>query len=505
MKLFRFFILFSILFSLVLCSCTQSASTETKTATTDSVTVSQAQVPIPTIASEVHGPALGNKMTKSYVQMIGRMAFIWGYPMVSAHNRRIAFSKAPEPCLIDGVAPFAPVGYNAMLTNYISPDETFIVCPNQDVVYGAGFTALDKEPTVFQVPDFGDRFYVYALYDQRTDEIGRIGKQYGTKPGFYMIVGKNWKGETPKGINAVLRSSTDLVFAVPRIFKESTPEDSVAVQPLLSQVMFYPLSTFDGKMKTKDWSKLPHIATPPVKGPKKETGWVEPALFYEELPVIMKEVDPLPGEESLYAWIKSVWDAASNDSATKKTLNESFVNANNELVDSLFYFKYNGKDIGNGWTAPSNASQWGTDYLNRTAIAKSSMYQNTPEETQYQFKEADNNHQVLNGNNQYTIIFPKGKLPPVKGFWSLTLYDAAHFFYANPLNRFSLGTKNKTLQYGPDGSLTIYISAKSPGKDKESNWLPAPAGTFSLLLRNYWPEQSIIDGSSVPPDVVKSK
>ena len=87
------------------------------------------------------------------------------------------------------------------------------------------------------MPDFGSRFYVYAMYDQRTDEIGRIGKQYATKPGFYMIVGPNWKGSVPKGINAVVRSSADLVFVIPRIFKDATPEDTKAVQPLIDKVV----------------------------------------------------------------------------------------------------------------------------------------------------------------------------------------------------------------------------------------------------------------------------
>ena len=125
-----------------------------------------------------------------------------------------------------------------------------------------GFTALDKEPTVIQVPDFGDRFYVYAMYDQRTDEIGRIGKQYGTKPGFYMIVGPKWKGEVPKGVTGVVRSSTNLVFFVPRIFKDATPEDTAAVQPLINQIMMYPLSKFDGKMKTKDYEQVAGLPGP---------------------------------------------------------------------------------------------------------------------------------------------------------------------------------------------------------------------------------------------------
>ena len=206
------------------------------------------QVPIPLTTSEVPGPAAGNTMTADYVQLVGRMAYVWGYPMVNAHNRHAAFAEAPEPGLLGGTVPIAPPGYNAMLTNYVAPAERFIVCPNQDVVYGVGFTALDKEPTVFQVPDFGDRFWVYALYDQRTDEIGQFGKQYGTEPGFYMIVGRDWQGEVPQGIKGVVRSSTAAVFTVPRIFKDPTPEDTAAVQPLLNQVLFYPLSEYDGQM-----------------------------------------------------------------------------------------------------------------------------------------------------------------------------------------------------------------------------------------------------------------
>jgi len=463
------------------------------------------QVPLPTTAAEVPGPVPGNTMTKAYVQLVGRMAYVWGYPMVNAHNRRAAFAMAPAPGLLGGVVPVAPVGYNAMLTNYVKPDQTFIVCPNQDVAYGAGFTALDKEPTVVQVPDFGDRFYVYALYDQRTDEIAQIGKQYGTKPGFYMIVGPNWKGELPKGITAMVRSSTDLVFFVPRVFKDDTPEDTAAVQPLISQVMMYPLSKFDGTMKTMDWSKLPHFPAPVPKGkaPKGESRWVNPATYYDELPVVMKEVPPLPGEESLYGWIRSVWEAAAKDPKTKQVLIESFTAANAELVDPWFQFQYDGRGVGHGWTAAANAAQWGTDYLNRTAVSKSSMYSNTPEETQYQLRELDMQGVPLNGKNQYTVTFPKGQLPPVKGFWSLTLYNAQKFFFPNPLSQYSLGTKNKSLKYGADGSLTLYLGAKSPGKDKETNWLPAPNGNFSLILRNYWPEKSVIDGSWVPPAVVK--
>jgi hypothetical protein len=438
-------------------------------------------------------------MTKPYVQTVARMAYVWGWPLVNVANRSAAFAKAPEPGLLGGVV---PVAYNrlSMLTGYIAPDQHFIACPNQDVVYGAGFFALDKEPIVFQVPDFADRFWVYALYDARTDEFSEIGKQYGTKPGFYLMVGPNWTGNAPAGITAVVRSSTTVVFAVPRIFMDDTLEDHEAVQSALSQINFYPLSQFDGKMKTTDWSKLPHFPAPPSSG-KGETKWVNPGTYFDELPAVMKQVPPLPGEEALYNWIGSVLEAAAKDPEIKTTLKETAIAAEREMITPLLQWRYNGRSAGNGWNSPVNNAQWGTDYLNRTGTAKSNMYDNRPEETKYIYTENDSHGKQLNGKNTCAITFANGQVPPVKGFWSLTLYNEEHFFNPNALGRYSLGTKNKTLKYNTDGSLTLYAGAKSPGKDRESNWLPAPSGTFSLYIRAYWAEKAILDGQWMPPAV----
>jgi hypothetical protein len=142
------------------------------------------QVPLPKTAAEIPGPAPGTAMTKAYVESVGRIAYVWGWPMVNSFNRRTIFSKAPEPGLNGGVLPVAPVGHVAMLSDYIKPDQNFVTCTNQDVVYGAGFLALDKDPVVFQVPDFGDRFWVYGLYDARTDEFAEIGKHTAPSPAF---------------------------------------------------------------------------------------------------------------------------------------------------------------------------------------------------------------------------------------------------------------------------------------------------------------------------------
>ena len=438
----------------------------------------QVYVPSPTSADEVPSaaPAVGNTMTRDYVQTIGQMAYLWGWPLVNMSNRATVFSKIKEPSVYGGL----PMGYNglAMLTGYISPEQKSVACPNQDVVYGTGFFDLDKDPVILQVPDFKDRFWVYAVYGARTSEFSRIGKPYDTRPGFYMIVGPNWTGKTPAGIRDVLKSDTALVFVIPRIFMDSTAKDKRAIQPVLAQVGVYPLSTYDGKMKTTDWTKTP-IITPKTSG-KGETQWVNPETFFDELPAVMKSVPPLPGEEALYGWISSVLQAADKDPKIKQWLKETAIAAEKDMIPAFRQWIHNGRSAGNGWNSQVNNAAWGTDYLNRTASAKSNMWENRPAETKYIYRDFDGAGQALAGHNSYTITFQKGQTPPVKGFWSLTLYNEQHFFNPNSLNRYSLGTKNKTLQYNADGSLTLYAGAKSPGKDKETNWLPAPKGPFSL-------------------------
>ena len=167
-------------------------------------------------------------------------------------------------------------------------------------------------------------------------------------------------------------------------------------------------------------------------------------------------------------------EAAVKDPEIKETLEKTAVTAEREMIAYFLQWRYNGRSAGNGWNSPVNNAQWGTDYLNRTATAKSNMYENRPEETKYIYTDDDSQGQQLDGQNTMRSRFPRARLPPVKGFWSLTLYNAEHFFQPNALKRYSLGTKNKTLKYNADGSLTLYAGAKSPGKDKETNWLPAP-------------------------------
>jgi hypothetical protein len=458
------------------------------------------QIPVNDNKNEVRPPVPGAKMTKEYVRMVGRVAYFWGWPMINMYNRNWVMSQAPEPGLNGGILPVAPLGQLSMLQDYLTPDQKAVACPNQDVVYGIGFMRLDTEPVVVQIPDFEGRFWIYAIYDMRTNEFSSLGKQYGTKPGFYMIVGPDWKGDTPKGITGVLRSNTNMACVVPRIFMDDTKEDRKAIKPYLSKILSYPLSKFDGSFKTKDWSKLPSFPMPPQKG-NEETQWVVPDLFFDTLPLVMKDLKPLPGEESFYAMINSVLEAAKNDPQIKATLKETAESAEKELIKPLMMWENNGIPAGNNWNSPANNAEFGLDYLGRTATAKSNIFENKRNESCYFYTDNDKQGVLLDGKKSYTITFPKDQLPPVNGFWSLTLYNEYHFFNPNKLNRYSLGTKNKTLKFNKDGSLTLYAGSKSPGKDKESNWLPAPENHFCLYLRAYWAKESLMNGKWTPPAV----
>jgi hypothetical protein len=468
--------------------------------TTLPLIVQAQQVPIPTTAAQVSGPASG-PLNKAYVDMVGRMAYLWGWPLVYVINQRTKLTDVPETGLLAGVMPISPMNQVGMLTGYVDPGETFIADPNQDVVYGLGYLSLEKEPVVIQVPDFGDRFWTLPVYDARTDQISEIGRQYGTKPGFYMVVGPNWKGNMPSGIAGMVRSTTDFAVTMPRIFMNDTPEDRKAIQPALSQIQFYPLSQFDGKMKTKDWTKLTSFPAPKAQPHTSANPWVNPATFFKELPLVMKQVPPMPGEEALYKWINTVLDAAAKVPDVMKTLQAAAAAADKEMIAPLMQWRYNGQPAGNGWTSPANNAAFGTDYYHRTGAVLADPYDNKRNETMYFYTDNDSQLRQLDGKSSYAVTFAKGELPPVKGFWSLTLYNPEHFFYPNALKRYALGTKNKTLQYDPDGSLTIYLGSKSPGKDKESNWLPAPEGNFSIWIRAYWADQAILDGSWKPPAV----
>lgn len=453
-------------------------------------------------AAAVPGPVAGTRLTEPYVRMAARDVYFWAWPMVNLYNRRLGFKDLPGPGRLGGVLPAAPPNRLSMLTDYVAPSEREVACPNQDVVYGGGPLALDIEPVVMQVPDFGDRFWVYQVVDSRTDSFVELGTMYGTRPGFYLLVGPDWHGETPKGIARVFRAGTNTGYAIPRVALLDTAEDRAAVQPLVAQIDMYPLSQFDGRMKQREWAKTPAFPEPPRAPGSGEAPKVIPETFFDQLPVVLKDAKPLPGEEAIYARALALVDALQKDPALKAAAIDEAKKAEQELIAPLLQFRNFGVPLPHHWTTVRNGARFGTDYFTRTAVAKSNIYVNKPNEATYFYQDLDESGTRLNGGKRYTVTFDKGG-PPVKGFWSLTLYDAEHFFAPNAINRYSVGTKNKDLQPNPDGTLTVYVQADPPDDPAQrANWLPAPKDAdFSLYVRTYWPEQAIVDGHWSPPAV----
>jgi hypothetical protein len=382
-----------------------------------------------------------------------------------------------------------------------------VACPNQDVVYGAGILSAELGPSVIQVPDFQGRFWVYQGVDQRTESFLRLGAMYDTEPGMYLLAPTSWAGEVPPGISGTFTYETAVAIVLPRVFQDDTAADRAAIQPLLSQIVMYPLAEYTGQIQTRNWADVPAFPGGDDSSGDEETQFVVPGKFFAEFPTILDEVPPRPGEEALHAWFASLTTAAATNEHVAEVLRQTAEDANESLIAELFQFRNIGIPSAHHWSTQHNGASFGADYLSRTAMDKANIFVNSPNETAYFYQDLDDTGQRRNGAHTYTVTFPADDgLPPVRGFWSLTLYNQHHFFHHNDLRRYSLGTKNNDLHHNPDGSLTLIASATSPADpDLHANWLPAPNDDFCLYLRAYWPEPPVTDGTWTPPAVERTK
>ena len=135
-------------------------------------------------------------------------------------------------------------------------------------------------------------------------------------------------------------------------------------------------------------------------------------------------------------------------------------------------------------------------------MAQVGLGANLPEDAVYPLNIGDDTGKPLDGANRYGIHFDKGATPPMKAFWSITLYDPQGFQVANSLNRFAVSSW-MPFKYNVDGSLDLYFQNANPGKEREANWLPAPKGSFNLTMRLYSPRSEALTGKWNPPPVAK--
>jgi hypothetical protein len=158
--------------------------------------------------------------------------------------------------------------------------------------------------------------------------------------------------------------------------------------------------------------------------------------------------------------------------------------------------------VTNGWQMNTDTmGAYGDYYLKRAIVAMVGLGANQADDAIYPLNVADADGKPVMAENNYVLRFSKSELPPVRGFWSLTMYDAEGFQVANPLNRFAIGDRD-ALKYNADGSLELYVQHQNPGPEREANWLPAPkAGLLGLTMRLYAPKQEALDGRWNPPAI----
>ncbi len=433
---------------------------------------------------------------------LGVQAYIWGYPMVVMQKSRDAMTKGGDAPVTSEVFNksgklFAPVNQVANAWGMLGPKFSAVQSGNSDTQYSVTWFDSSQEPYVLHIPDGKGRYYTFQFIDAYTNNFHYAStRTMGSQDQKYALVAPGWTGKLPAGVVRV-DCPTPTGFIIGRWFVASD-KDVAAVNKLQREVTMTPLSKFGKKYS------LPKVKVVPAK---KYTGDL---AFFEQLGDTLVLNGAPAADAGLLGLLKNIgltvdhgFDPSDLGDAEKQALAQAIVEGNAMLAAKSAGM---GKDV-NGWQlSPVLDEYFGTDYLFRAAIGFQAMFVNTPIEAYYPGVFKDTAGNTLDGSAaKYTLTFPKGKTPPVGAFWSTTMYDAKkRLMTENSINRYKIGSADD-LKTGADGSTTIYIQSDSPGKDKESNWLPAPKEPFYMLFRMYQPDIEVLNGQYELPGVVKAK
>jgi hypothetical protein len=358
---------------------------------------------------------------------------------------------------------------------------------------------------------------VLQFTDAYTNYFFYIGTRTNiTSGGSYLITGPNWNGTVPSGMTQI-KSPTNLATIGGRILVNG-PQDVSNVRALQDKFVLSPLSLFeDGtKNNTVDTTNT-KTKTTIMNTTKKEVPVSPQPSFipktgikiFDEISKDMVDYPPYQYDADVIDKFKLIGIGPGLTSSSEETANANAITIKQALQkgieegEKLIDEKVrNLGSVVNGWSFNLDTGNYGTDYLLRAAIAKTALGANIPQEALYPAVFVDNRGEQLTGSRNYVIHFDKDKIPPVNGFWSISIYNSKDYFVDNPINRYAIGDRTPGLKNNADGSLDIYIQHDSPEKAKESNWLPAPSDDkFSLILRLYIPQEVILKGQYQYPAV----
>ena len=425
-------------------------------------------------------------------------AFVYGFPMVMNYGTLYAF------CIDKASSQYkAPINQLYNEDRVFTPKDTTIVTPNSDTPYSFIYMDLRAEPIVLSVPEVEkSRYYSVQLIDMYTFNYGYIGSRAtGNGAGSYLIAGPSWKGETPKGIDKVIHCETEFSMAAYRT-QLFGPDDMPNVKKVQAGYKAQPLSAFLN-------SPAP-AAAPEIKWPKfdKEIANKNPFEYLNFVLQFCPAVGPAAVEQPMRDRFAKIgieagkpfaFDTLSLDQRTaiaagikagKRKIKEQVATLGKIVDGWLLGSPFGARDFYKG------------DWTMRAAAAAAGIYGNSEAEAFYPMlvKDSAGNKPDCH-KNRYTITFPAEKLPPVNAFWSITMYDGkTQLLIDNPINRYLINSPMlPDLKKNADGSLTLYIQLDSPGKDKESNWLPAADGPIYVVMRLYWPKKEAFEGWAPPP------
>ncbi len=434
-------------------------------------------------------------------EQIAEDAFIYGFPMVM--NYTVFYEY-----FVDKSSPAykAPINQLYNTARVYTPQDTTIVTPNSDTPYS--FVAMDlrAEPYVVCNPEVEKlRYFSVQLVDLYTFNYGYMGSRTtGNDAACYMIAGPGWKGKKPEGIAKIFRSETGFSFAVIRtqLFNPADIENVKKIQ-----------AGYHGLTLSKFQNKAAPPAAPEIEWPKidKKLAEADPFAYLNFVLQFSPQTGPAAVETPLRARFAKIGIEAGKPFEVEKLTPEQKAELEAAMKKGIEKIKQKVAALGtdeNGWRVTTNGfgdrRTYDGNWLLRAAAAMAGIYGNSPAEAVYPLLTTDSDgNKPDTATHRYTLTFLAGELPPVNAFWSVTMYDRkTQLLVANPINRYLINSPMlPDLKKNPDGSLTIYIQKDSPGKDKESNWLPAPDGPIYVVMRLYWPKKKALDGEWKPPVV----
>ena len=460
-------------------------------------------MPIPIETAQAQQPA-----DEEEAYAIGVDAYLYFYPLLTMDITRKQLSNV-EP----GKGFGGPMNTFVNVPEYPTADMKVVVRPNFDTLYSSGWIDLTKEPVIVSVPDTNGRYYLLPMLDMWTDVFASPGwRTTGTAASNFIIVPPGWRPDLkdrlidefklPKDTQRI-DAPTAYVWIIGRT-KTDGPQDYDAVHKIQAGYKITPLS---------QWGKAPEPVqvkidpTIDMKTPPKIQVDTMPAgKYFAYAAELMKLQPPHITDQPIIAQMKRIgiepgksFDIDKVDPAIKKGLERAPKGAQELMKWKVATIAR----VVNGWSMNTDTmGVYGNYYLKRAMVAQIGLGANLPEDAIYPLNLGDESGRPLDGANKYSIHFDKGATPPVNAFWSITLYDQDGFQVGNTLNRFAVSSW-MPFQHNPDGSLDLYFQNQSPAAEKETNWLPAPKGSFNLCMRLYAPKSEALTGKWNPPPIMK--